>query len=79
VDTIHGSNRNYILGAIPHVERLLRESLDEILSWADHLILAQKQPSATADRIRASGIPVLDLVNGCFESAPRNRTLYAVN
>jgi GDP-mannose 6-dehydrogenase len=77
--SIYGSNRNFILETIPHIGRVLTESLDQILGWSDHLILAQRQPPATADRIRESGIPVLDLVNGCFESAPRHQALYAVN
>jgi GDP-mannose 6-dehydrogenase len=79
LDAIHGSNRNYILETIPHIGRLLTGSLDQILGWADYLVLAQRQAPATADRIRESGIPVLDLVNGCLESAPRNQALYAVN
>ncbi len=80
LDPIYGSNRNYILEAIPHIGRLLTGSLDQILEWADHLVLAQKQPPATVHRIQESGIPVLDLLSGgTFTSAPRNQAHYAVN
>jgi GDP-mannose 6-dehydrogenase len=79
LDVIYGSNRTYILEAIPHIGRLLSGSLDQILGWADHLVVAQKQTGEASERIRASGIPVLMLVNGCFASAPRNQARYAVN
>jgi GDP-mannose 6-dehydrogenase len=70
LDAIYGSNRNYILEALPHIGRLLTGSLDHILEWADHLVLVQKQPRATIDRIEESGIPLLDLINGYAEPAP---------
>ena len=61
---IYGSNRNYILDSIPHIGRLLTGSLDQILGWADHLVLAQRQTSATIHRIQETNIPVLDLTQG---------------
>jgi GDP-mannose 6-dehydrogenase len=67
---IYGSNRNFIVDTIPHIGRLLTGSLDQILEWADHLVLAQKQNIETMHRIQASGLPVLDLTNGRFEPAP---------
>jgi GDP-mannose 6-dehydrogenase len=71
LDAIYGSNRNFLLETIPHIGRLLTGSLDEILGWADHLVVAQKQARAARARIQASGLPVLDLVNGILESARR--------
>ena len=47
LEAIYGSNRNYILETIPHIGRLLTGSLDQILGWADHLVLAQKQARGT--------------------------------
>jgi len=80
ISTIYGSNRNFILETIPHIGRLLTSSLDQMLEWADHLILAQRQPPATVDRIRVSRIPVFNLVNGCFEPERRgSAALSAVN
>lgn len=69
LDAIYGSNRNFILETIPHIGRLLTSSLNELLAWADHLVVAQKQNSVAAARIEASGIPVLDLASGRFELA----------
>ncbi len=37
-------------------------SLDQLLSWSDYLVLAQKQIASVMEKIRASGLPVLDLV-----------------
>jgi len=61
---IYGSNRNFILETIPHIGRLLENNLQEVLDWADYLILAQKQNAETMERILASGLPVLGIVEG---------------
>jgi GDP-mannose 6-dehydrogenase len=80
LDAIYGSNRNHILEALPHIGRLLTRSLDQILEWADQLVLVQKQPRATIDRIQESGIPLLDLMKACAEPAPSgDRALRAVS
>lgn len=68
LDAIYGSNRNFILESIPHIGRLMTNSLDDLLEWADSLVLAQRQKPELADRIHASGLPVLDLASGSFES-----------
>ena len=66
LDAIYGSNRNFILETIPHIGRLLTGSLDEILAWADHLVLVQKQSAEAMRQIQASGIPVLGLGERLF-------------
>jgi GDP-mannose 6-dehydrogenase len=63
LDALYGSNRNYILQTVPHIGRLMQPALENLLEWADHLIVAQKQSNTTAAKITASGLPVLDLVN----------------
>jgi GDP-mannose 6-dehydrogenase len=63
LDALYGSNRNFILQTIPHIGRLMQPALEDLLGWADHLVLAQKQTAATTAKIAASGLPVLDLVN----------------
>jgi GDP-mannose 6-dehydrogenase len=63
MDAIYGSNRNFILESIPHISRLLAGRLDDVLKWADHLVLAQKQSDETMQVINASGIPLMALVN----------------
>jgi GDP-mannose 6-dehydrogenase len=68
LEAIYGSNRNFILESIPHISRLLAGSLEQVLSWADHLVLAQKQNAETMRRIQASGIPLMALVNGALQS-----------
>jgi GDP-mannose 6-dehydrogenase len=69
MDAIYGSNRNFILESIPHIGRLLAGNLEHVLTWADHLVLAQKQTAGTMQMIRASGIPLLALVNGALDAA----------
>ena len=62
LENIYGSNRNFILESIPHIGRLLTSKLEFLLNWADHLVIAQKQNEAVLEKIRRSGLPVLDLL-----------------
>lgn len=61
LDQIYGTNLKFVLDAIPHIARLLEYDLDQMLSWADHVIIAQKPAAAVAEQIRRSGRPVFDL------------------
>jgi len=69
LDAIYGSNRNFILDSIPHIGRLLDNSLEETLRWAQHLVVVQKQDAVTGERIQGCGLPVLDLVGGSLRSS----------
>ncbi len=80
LEAIYGSNRNFILETIPHIGRLLTASLDELLEWADQLVIAQKQNAETVRRIQARALPVLDLVGGGFDPRPqRNHAFRAAS
>ena len=62
IDAIYGSNKNFILNAVPHIGKLMVGGLEDMLGWADHIVIAQKPSTALAEAIRASGKPVIDLV-----------------
>ncbi len=62
IEDLYGSNKNFVLQTIPHIGRLMDKSLDQLLGWADFLVIAQKQSPQAADRIESSGLAVLDLV-----------------
>lgn len=64
MDKIYGSNRDYILNAIPHIGRLLTGSFDEMAGWAEHLVVTQRPAADLAAKIRASGKPVVDVARG---------------
>ena len=76
LDRIYGSNQQFILSAIPHISKLLYYTIGELLGWAEYLVLAQKPSEEIAERIRKSGIPVLDLV-GAFPEAWSRRPMQA--
>jgi GDP-mannose 6-dehydrogenase len=63
LDAIYGSNRNFILQQIPHIGRLLDNSVEELLGWCDHVVVAQKMAPDLASRVTRSGLPVTDLVS----------------
>jgi GDP-mannose 6-dehydrogenase len=61
LDVVYGSNRNFLLNAIPHIGRLLDPKLEYLLAWADQLVVTQKLDAGTAESIRRSGLPVIDV------------------
>jgi GDP-mannose 6-dehydrogenase len=63
LDLIYGSNRNFVLNALPHIGRLLVSELEEVLAWCDCLVVTQKPGDETVRRIVSSGKPVIDLAS----------------
>jgi GDP-mannose 6-dehydrogenase len=61
MDNIYGSNRNYILNAIPHIGRLLVPSIEALIEWCDHLVLTQSAEPSIVATIRDSGVRILDV------------------
>jgi GDP-mannose 6-dehydrogenase len=70
---IYGSNERYIMNAIPHIGNLLDDKLDGMLTWADHVIVAQNPSADVKARLEASGKPLIDLV-GALGHALRTAT-----
>ncbi len=61
LDQIYGSNRNFLLASIPHIGKLLDQSLENLLAWTDCLVVAQKPSPAIATRLLESKLPILDV------------------
>jgi GDP-mannose 6-dehydrogenase len=72
IDTIYGSNRHFILQQIPHIARLLDNSLEHTLSWCDHVVVAQKLSADLALQVKRAGLPITDLVDSslAYSAAP---------
>jgi len=51
---LHGSNRAYIEQTIPHLSRLLFESIDDAIAEADVIVVAKRSPEAE-ERLRTLG------------------------
>jgi GDP-mannose 6-dehydrogenase len=66
---IYGSNQRYIMNAIPHIGNLLDQSLDGMMQWADHVLVAQKPAPQILARLEKSGKPLIDLVGALRPSA----------
>jgi GDP-mannose 6-dehydrogenase len=64
LDSIYGTNREFVLKTIPHIGALLEADLSAFLSWADHLVVTQKPDAAIARCIAESNRPVLDVTGG---------------
>ena len=61
IDRIYGQNQAYVLRAIPHIAKLCDRTLDDLLGWAEVLVLVQKPSPELRRRIDDSGIPVVNL------------------
>jgi GDP-mannose 6-dehydrogenase len=64
LNDIYGSNRAFLLNALPHISRLLETGIQPVLDWASHLVLTQNPSPETAAQIVACGLPVTDLSRG---------------
>ncbi len=62
LDSIYGSNRNFILQQIPHIGRLLDQRIEDTLAWAERIIVAQKPSPAINASLNNSGLPVTNLI-----------------
>jgi GDP-mannose 6-dehydrogenase len=62
LDLIYGSNRNFVMNALPHIGKLMVPQLGEALAWCDCVVVAQKPDGPAGERIASSGKPVIDLV-----------------
>jgi GDP-mannose 6-dehydrogenase len=62
LDAIYGSNRSYLVNALPHIGRLLVKDVDEILDWCECLVIAQKPAAGMGRRLAQSRKPMVDLV-----------------
>lgn len=63
IDEIYGSNKNYVLNAVPHIGKLMAASLDDVLESCGSLIITQKTSGDIAQKISRSGIRVLDVAS----------------
>jgi len=62
LESIYGTNRDYILNSIPHIGKLLTADLSELVSWgAEHLVLTQKPSEQLQGELAASCRSVVDL------------------
>jgi GDP-mannose 6-dehydrogenase len=61
LDGIYGRNRDFLLSAIPQVRDLMQGNLEDMLAWAEAVVLTQSPDEANLARISDSGVAVLDL------------------
>lgn len=61
LDQIYGSNKNFILNSVPHIGKLLQASADDMLNWAEYIVIAQKPSPESLASIQKRGVPVIDL------------------
>ena len=60
VDQIYGANRQFLVKAVPHIERHMAGFTD-MMEWAEVIVIAQNPPAADRERLNAAGRPIIDL------------------
>jgi GDP-mannose 6-dehydrogenase len=72
---LFGANREYILKVIPHIERLMVETIDEVLAHAEVIVIGNRGPefAAVAGRLKPTQ-HVIDLVR--IDQIQRNHESY---
>jgi GDP-mannose 6-dehydrogenase len=67
-----GANKGYILDRIPHISRLMAESVDQVLAHSEVIVVGNRSPEF-ADAIRRvdSSVAIVDLVRICEEPGDR--------
>lgn len=70
---LHGSNRAYINQTVPHIARLMEESLDTVLDWSEAIVIGNhcRPLKSSLEKIRADQT-VIDLVRISENGNPRN-------
>jgi GDP-mannose 6-dehydrogenase len=58
---VYGSNRSFLVSALPHIEKLLETDLNRLLKWADYVVLAQRPGPLHAKALEQGGLPICDL------------------
>jgi GDP-mannose 6-dehydrogenase len=71
VEEIYGSNRAFILNAVPHIGRLMEASAAQLLEWAEVIMVTQRPSAELAAVLSASGRPVVDLSSMTPKSAEK--------
>lgn len=61
LDHIYGSNRNFILSTVPHIGRLLQPTAEDMLNWAENVVIAQKLSPEYRNMIERREISIIDL------------------
>jgi GDP-mannose 6-dehydrogenase len=63
---IHGANRDFILNRIPHISRLMVESIDEVFGHAQTIVIGNAAPEfADAPKRIGEGQTIIDFVRVC--------------
>jgi GDP-mannose 6-dehydrogenase len=63
---LHGANRDYILNRIPHISRLMVQTIDEVFDHAKTIVIGNADPEfADAPRRLGEGQTIIDFVRVC--------------
>lgn len=62
IESIYGSNRSFLFAAVPHIEKLMVQSVDELLGWSEYVIVAQQPSKEFQGKLAGSGKTILDVV-----------------
>ena len=77
IDEIYGTNRSFVMDAIPHIGRLMCSSVAELLSWAECVVVTQKPSADMRALLESAGVSIID-VAGAFAGKTPDRVSASV-
>ena len=76
LDSIYGSNQEFLLKALPHIGRCMEKRLEAVLDWADMLVVTQDPEPAARSIIERHSVPVLSVAMKWRSPANRRSRLW---
>jgi GDP-mannose 6-dehydrogenase len=63
LDAIYGTNQGFLLAHVPHIGRLLTTGHEDLVSWAEAVVVTQPAPDAFLAAVKRHGLQVVDLTS----------------
>jgi len=75
LDAIYGSNRAFLLSSLPHIGRSMERSLEEIIGWADLIVVTQEPNPESRQILARSPVPVVNVASCEGTAIPKLETV----
>jgi len=75
LDAIYGSNRAFLLSSLPHIGRSMEKSLEEIIGWADLIVVTQEPNPESRQILAQSPVPVVNVASCEGTAIPKLETV----
>jgi GDP-mannose 6-dehydrogenase len=61
LEAIYGSNRSFLISTLPHIGKFMDAQVDDMLNWAEAVVVTQQPDAQCLEKIERSRLPILRL------------------